>query len=82
MGKLHDQMRDDLLLKAYSPHTLKAYLGCVHHFVRYYMRSPQNMGEKEIRGFLLHCVESGIAKPHLPLRTSMSTPSSFSTPLP
>ena len=30
MGKLHDQMRDDLLLKAYSPHTLKAYLSRVH----------------------------------------------------
>lgn len=26
MGKLHDQMEGDLILKAYSPHTQKAYL--------------------------------------------------------
>ena len=44
MGKLHDQMRDDLLLKAYSPHTQNAYLRCVRHFVRHYMRSPARDG--------------------------------------
>ena len=53
MGKLHDQMRDDLLLKACSPHTLKTYLNCVRHFVRHYIRSPQEMGEQEVRDFLL-----------------------------
>ena len=63
MGKLHDQMRDDLLLKAYSPHTLKAYLSSVRHFVKYYMRSPQDMGEKEVRDFLLHLVRDRKASP-------------------
>jgi integrase/recombinase XerD len=63
MGKLHDQMRDDLLLKAYSPYTLRSYLGCVRHFVRYYMRSPQDMGEQEVRDFLLHLVRDRKASP-------------------
>jgi len=63
MGKLHDQMRDDLLLKAYSPHTLKAYLSSVRHFVKYYMRSPQEMGEKEVRDFLLHLIRDRKASP-------------------
>jgi integrase/recombinase XerD len=63
MGKLHDQMREDLLLKAYSPHTLKAYLSSVRHFVKYYMRSPQDMGEKEVRDFLLHLVRDRKASP-------------------
>jgi len=63
MGKLHDQMRDDLLLKAYSPHTLKAYLNCVRHFVKHYMRSPQEMGEKEVRDFLLHLIRDRKASP-------------------
>ena len=63
MGKLHDQMRDDLLLKAYSPSTLRSYLGCVHHFVRYYMRSPHDMGEQEVRDFLLHLVRDRKASP-------------------
>lgn len=63
MGKLHDQMREDLLLKAYSPYTLRSYLGCVRHFVRYYMRSPQDMGEKEVRDFLLHLIRDRKASP-------------------
>jgi integrase/recombinase XerD len=28
MGKLHDQMQEDLVLKAYSPNTQRAYLRC------------------------------------------------------
>jgi integrase/recombinase XerD len=63
MGKLHDQMREDLLLKAYSPHTQNAYLRCARHFASHYMRSPQEMGEKEIRGFLLHLVRDRKASP-------------------
>lgn len=56
MGKLHDQMKEDLVLKAYSPHTQRAYLRCARHFAGYYMRSPEVMGEKEVRGFLLHLI--------------------------
>ena len=63
MGKLHDRMQEDLLLKAYSPHTQKAYLRCARHFVSHYMRSPEEMGEQEIRGFLLHLVRDRKASP-------------------
>lgn len=63
MGKLHDRMKEDLLLKAYSPHTQSAYLRCARHFARHYMRSPEEMGEKEIRGFLLHLVRDRKAAP-------------------
>jgi integrase/recombinase XerD len=63
MGKLHDQMKEDLLLKAYSPHTQRAYLCCVRQFVRHYMRSPQEMGEQEVRDFLLHLVRDRNASP-------------------
>jgi len=63
MGKLHDQMKEDLLLKAYSPHTQKAYLRCARHFVSHYMRSPEEMGEQEIRSFLLHLVQDRKASP-------------------
>ncbi len=63
MGKLHDRMKEDLLLKAYSPHTQSAYLCCARHFASHYMRSPQEMGEKEIRGFLLHLVRDRKASP-------------------
>ena len=63
MGKLHDQMQEDLLLKAYSPHTQRAYLGCARHFARHYLRSPEEMGEQEIRDFLLHLVRDRKASP-------------------
>jgi integrase/recombinase XerD len=63
MGKLHDRMQEDLLLKAYSPHTQRAYLGCARHFAKHYMRSPEEMGEQEIRDFLLHLVRDQKASP-------------------
>jgi integrase/recombinase XerD len=63
MGKLHDQMKEDLLLKAYSPHTQRAYLRCARHFASHYMRSPEEMGEQEIRGFLLHLIRDRKASP-------------------
>ena len=63
MGKLHDQMEGDLILKAYSPHTQKAYLRGARHFARHYMRSPQEMGEQEVRDFLLHLVRDRNASP-------------------
>ena len=63
MGKLHDQMEGDLILKAYSPHTQKAYLRGARHFARHYMRSPQEMGEQEERDFLLHLVRDRNASP-------------------
>ena len=63
MGKLHDRMQEDLLLKAYSPHTQRAYLRCARHFASHYMRSPEEMGEQEIRSFLLHLVRDRKASP-------------------
>jgi site-specific recombinase XerD len=63
MGKLHDQMKEDLLLKAYSPHTMRSYLRCARHFAKHYMRSPEEMGEQAVREFLLHLVRDRQASP-------------------
>lgn len=63
MGKLHDRMKGDLLLKAYSLHTQSAYLRCARHFASHYMRSPEEMGETEVRSFLLHLVRERQASP-------------------
>ena len=57
MGKLQDQMKTDLLLKRYSPYTIHAYLRCVRDFAKYFMRSPAEMGEAEVRQFLLHLTQ-------------------------
>jgi len=57
MGRLQDQMKTDLLLKRYSPHTTRAYLRCIRDFAKHFMRSPAEMGETEVRQFLLHLTQ-------------------------
>ena len=57
MGRLQDQMKTDLLLKRYSPHTTRAYLRCIRDFAKHFMRSPAEMGEAEGRQFLLYLTQ-------------------------
>jgi integrase/recombinase XerD len=57
MGKLQEQMKADLLLKRYSPHTTRAYLHCIRNFAKYFMRPPSEMGETEVRQFILHLAQ-------------------------
>ena len=57
MGKLRDRMEQDLRLGGYSPATQRIYLLYAREFARYYMRSPADMGEEEIRAYLLHRIE-------------------------
>jgi integrase/recombinase XerD len=65
MGKLRDQMVSDLVLRNYSPKTVEAYTWAMFHFVKHFRRSPDLMGESEIREFLLYLVEERKASPSL-----------------
>jgi integrase/recombinase XerD len=57
MGKLRDRMEEDLKLGGYSPATQRVYLLYAREFARYFMRSPADMGEQEIRAYLMHRIE-------------------------
>src|SRR5260370_1726001 len=57
MGKLRDRMEQDLRLGGYRPATQRIYLLYAREFARYYMRSPVEMGEEEIRAYLMHRIE-------------------------
>ena len=57
MGQLRERMEADLRLAGYSPSTRKIYLGYARLFAKHHMRSPAEMGEEEIRQYLLHMVE-------------------------
>jgi integrase/recombinase XerD len=57
MGQIRERMEADLKLKGFSPTTSKEYLLRARHFVAYYRRSPEELGEGEVRQFLLHLVE-------------------------
>ena len=63
MGALYNKMRDDLQLANYRPSTVNSYLLCAVHFVKHHMRSPLEMGEEEVRNFLLDLVQKKGAGP-------------------
>ncbi len=54
MGELRDRMAADLRLRNLCPSTQKTYLACVHKYAAYHMRSPVEMGEQEVRDFLVY----------------------------
>ncbi len=56
MGHLHDRMEADLRLRGHSARTRDTYLRCVGRFVAYHELSPTQLGEEDIRAFLLHLV--------------------------
>jgi len=57
MGRLRDQMQADLQLRGLSPKTQKIYLNQVRSFARYFKRSPEYLGEKEVKEYLLHILK-------------------------
>ena len=54
MGKLRDRMIEDLQLRDYARGTRRAYVDCARAFVAYHRRPPEQMGEEEVRQFLMH----------------------------
>jgi len=57
MGEMRDRMAEDLTLRNYRPSTCMSYLQCCAKLAKYHRRSPREMGEPEIREFLLHLLE-------------------------
>jgi site-specific recombinase XerD len=60
-------MEEDLKLKGYSSSTRRIYLLYAREFAKFYMRSPAEMSEVEIRQYQLHLIEERKAS-HLTLR--------------
>ena len=54
MGELYRQMERDLKLKNMAAATQEQYLRNCSRFVRYHMKSPSDLGEKEIKEYLAH----------------------------
>jgi site-specific recombinase XerD len=57
MGQLKDRMDSDLRLGGYSPTTRRIYLLYARLYAKHFMRSPAEMGEEEVRAYLLHLIE-------------------------
>jgi len=52
MGRLYEKMKKDMELKNLSHRTIKTYLACMKGFVLHYGRSPEGLGDKEIKDYL------------------------------
>jgi integrase/recombinase XerD len=57
MTALRQRMRDDLQLRNYSEHTIRAYLRCVAEFARYFHTSPEHLGPEHVRTYQLYLVQ-------------------------
>jgi integrase/recombinase XerD len=57
MGQLRDRMEQDLILRGLAPTTRKTYLLYCRKFAAHYRCSPEQLGEAEIRAFLLHLIQ-------------------------
>jgi integrase/recombinase XerD len=54
MEKVTDQMREDLQLRGITEKTQNIYLREVGNFVKYFNRPPEDLGEAELREYLLY----------------------------
>jgi len=54
MGRLRDQMQADLELRGLSRKTQKIYLSQVRGFALYFKKSPEQLGESEVKEYLLY----------------------------
>ena len=52
MSKLREKMEADLRLKGFRPNTQSTYVSCVRRFAKHFGRSPDRLGEAEVRAFL------------------------------
>ena len=63
MGLVREKMVEDMKLRGFSQHTQKCYLQYVRLFVVHYRRSPTELGEEEVRKFLMYLVKKRQVKP-------------------
>lgn len=57
MSEMRRRMEEELNLRGCSPRTRKTYVTWVRRFAEYYHRSPDRLGKKEVRAFLVYLLE-------------------------
>ena len=57
MTELRRRMTEDLILAGFTESTRKSYLDAVRGLARYYMRSPDQLSEDEVRRFFLYLLK-------------------------
>ena len=62
MTPMRQRYIDDLRLKNFSPGTIKVYVHAVDRFARHFGRSPNELGQEDVRAYLVHLIDQGLAR--------------------
>ena len=62
MTPLRQRYIEDLRLKNFSPKTIKVYVHAVAKFARHFGRTPDQLSQEDIRDYLVHLMERGVAR--------------------
>jgi len=57
MTPLRQRMLEDMQLRNYSAHTMRAYLHCVADFAKHFRTSPAHLGPEQVRAYQLFLVQ-------------------------
>jgi site-specific recombinase XerD len=57
MTPLRRRMIEDMQLRNFSPHTIRAYVDRIAQFARHFGKSPALLGPAEVRSYLVHLVQ-------------------------
>src|SRR5712691_8683221 len=60
MTPLRQCMLEDLQLRNYSAHTMRAYLHCVADFAKHFGTSPEHLGPEQVRAYQLFHIPSDL----------------------
>lgn len=62
MSPLRTRMIEDMTLAGLAVGTRKIYIQAVYKLARHYRRSPDQLSEEEVRGYLLGLRQQGVAR--------------------
>jgi integrase/recombinase XerD len=57
MSTLREKMLEDLQLRGITPRTQKKYIREVRDLANYFKKSPEELGEEEVKKYLVHLLE-------------------------
>jgi len=70
MGKIRDRMKQDMEMAGYARSTQLNYLQAAARFVRRFMRSPEEMGQEELRAHITGLKAEGMGASHFKMQVA------------
>lgn len=62
MSRLRERMIEDMTLAGMAPESQRAYLRSVRQLAAYYLRSPDQLSEDDVRTYLVGLIDKGVAR--------------------